>query len=78
MAYVIFIQNNLALFQCEKVRRSCKVFMLMAENILTRTSDQCRSHHQKMINYHGSVDKILEYYAEGVKKGPSLRRHRKI
>ena len=31
----------------------------MAKYIKTRSSGQCRSHHQKMLKKHGSIDNII-------------------
>lgn len=32
----------------------------MSQQIKTRSPDQCRSHHQKMIKYHASLDGIID------------------
>lgn len=34
----------------------------MSYLVKTRTADQCRSHHQKMLKYHGNITQILERY----------------
>ena len=38
----------------------------MAIDVKTRTADQCRSHHQKIIKYHNSLRDIVEYYKEHI------------
>jgi len=37
-------------------RKSQKVFLKMSLVVKTRTADQCRSHHQKFLKYHGDID----------------------
>jgi hypothetical protein len=34
----------------------------------TRTSDQCRSHHQKMMISHKSIDKIIKHLNKKISK----------
>ena len=41
-------------------RRAHKVFMLMAKRIKTRSADQCRGHHRKLMKANKSVDNIIE------------------
>lgn len=36
-------------------RKSKKVFLNMSKVVKTRTADQCRSHHQKILIYHKSL-----------------------
>ncbi len=36
--------------------------MRMAQQVRTRTADQCRSHHQKILKYHRSLQDIVDYY----------------
>lgn len=31
----------------------------MSEYVKSRTAEQCRSHHQKMIKFHGSIENII-------------------
>ena len=40
----------------------------MSKFILTRTADQCRSHHQKLSLYHQTVENIIKEY-EPVRTG---------
>lgn len=34
----------------------------MSQFIGTRSSIQCRSHHQKMMKHHKNIDAIIEYF----------------
>ena len=45
-------------------RRSLKVNVRMSRYVRSRTTKQCRSHHQKMLKHHGSIAGILEYFSE--------------
>jgi hypothetical protein len=45
-----------------ETRKINKVFQKMSKVILTRTADQCRSHHQKVVKYHDSIDSIINYF----------------
>lgn len=44
------------------VRRSLQLFKGMSRFIRTRTSAQCRTHHQKIIHKHGSLSKAIRIY----------------
>ena len=58
--YYIFLTVNEKLFEKKDSRRTDKVFKTMADFIGTRTSDQCRSHHQKIESKLGSITDIVE------------------
>jgi hypothetical protein len=47
---------------CRVLRKTEKVFLRMAQQVRTRTADQCRSHHQKILKYHRSLQDIVDYY----------------
>jgi hypothetical protein len=54
-------------------RKRNKVFTKMAKSIRSRNSDQCRSHHQKLMQYHGDINNIILHYQSFVfKKMESL------
>lgn len=55
MAYIQFIEDNLAEMETKLMRKSRKVFLNMSKLVKTRTADQCRSHHQKILIYHQSL-----------------------
>jgi hypothetical protein len=44
------------------MRKSRKVFLNMSKLVRTRTADQCRSHHQKILLYHKSLEEIVRFY----------------
>jgi hypothetical protein len=41
-----------------------KINVLMSEAIRTRSADQCRSHHQKMVKYHRDIPNIIAHIRE--------------
>ena len=43
------------------IRRKKKIHVLMSKSIKTRTPQQCRSHHQKMLKSHQTVLGIIEF-----------------
>lgn len=57
-----FLISNYSLFtQSQTDRRLMKINVLMSHAIKTRSPDQCRSHHQKMIKHHRDIPSIVEY-----------------
>jgi len=38
-----------------------KINVLMSQEVKTRSPDQCRSHHQKMMHYHHSIPNIIKH-----------------
>jgi len=42
-------------------RKSQKVNQKMSKFIKTRSGEQCRSHHQKMMKYHNDIPSIISY-----------------
>jgi hypothetical protein len=48
--YHDFIKMNRNLLIKNDRRRYDKVFMMMSNCVKTRTADQCRTHHQKLLN----------------------------
>jgi len=50
--YIKFIQANMEEMRCRIKRKSEKVFLQMSKLVKTRSADQCRSHHQKILKYH--------------------------
>jgi hypothetical protein len=38
-----------------------KINVLMSAAVKTRSADQCRSHHQKMIKYHRDIPNIITH-----------------
>ena len=52
-------------FQEEYLRRTKKVFVLISERVKTKTPDQCRSHHQKMMKHSKSIKNIIKRFLRG-------------
>ena len=60
--YMCFLVENYQLFLLSNnERRLRKINVLMSETIKTRSPDQCRSHHQKMMKFHHDIPSIVEY-----------------
>lgn len=47
---------------CPVARKANKVFLKMSREVKTRSADQCRSHHQKILKYHNSIEDIIAAY----------------
>ena len=61
-AYMRFLAANHELFQRSHTdRRMMKINVLMSMWIKTRSPDQCRSHHQKMMKYHSDIPTIINF-----------------
>lgn len=61
-AYMQFLEDNQVLFRGSKNdRRLVKINVLMSMCVGTRSPDQCRSHHQKMMKYHNDIPTIIHY-----------------
>lgn len=70
-SYMLFLMKNQWLFELSKIeRRDIKINVLMSQWVKTRSADQCRSHHQKMVKYHGNIKGVIEY-VEGLKQNGS-------
>lgn len=59
LLYLEFTKDNAFALENKENRRSSKIFKQMAKVVISRSADQCRSHHQKMEKKHGSVPNIL-------------------
>lgn len=55
------MKKNRYFFESEKLRRQHKVFKNMATFLKTRSSVQCRSHHQKLLARLKTFDEIVNY-----------------
>ena len=58
-AYIKFLKEKKPEMDVSTLRRSHKIFILMSKEVKTRSADQCRSHHQKIIKYHNTVDEAI-------------------
>ena len=47
--------------------------MLISEMVKTKTPDQCRSHHQKMLKHSGTIQKIINRFSK-IRSGPKKNR----
>jgi hypothetical protein len=47
--YTAFLRKNYHIMRSSRLRYHYKIFNAMAEEVGTRTSAQCKSHHQKML-----------------------------
>lgn len=63
-AYIQFIRENMAEMETKLMRKSRKVFLNMSKLVRTRTADQCRSHHQKILLYHKGLEEIVRFYEQ--------------
>ena len=60
--YKDFLVKNLHLFELPlRKRKELKVNIRMSKFMRTRNSSQCRSHHQKMLKYHGDNLAIIAH-----------------
>jgi hypothetical protein len=62
MLYAEFLQRYSDKINDQKFRKEIKVFKQISLFVKTRTSDQCRSHHQKILKIHKSIENILRVY----------------
>ncbi len=60
--YIEFLRGHVDEFRDKQSRRNQKIFVFMAKIIKTRSPIQCRSHHQKMINRHGTIWNVIDHY----------------
>jgi hypothetical protein len=60
--YVEYIRSNKELMAECKDKKRQRVFLHMSKLIKTRTPKQVKSHHQKLIKQHLSVDSIVQHF----------------
>jgi hypothetical protein len=61
-AYMYFLEAHNWLFErSNSDRRLLKINVLMSLWVKTRSPDQCRSHHQKMMKYHSDIPTIITH-----------------
>jgi hypothetical protein len=53
--------QNLAIFNSDELRKKNKVFSLLSASIVSRTTSQVKSHHQKMMKRHKDVENIIKF-----------------
>jgi hypothetical protein len=64
--YIEFLKKNIEEMRGKVSRKSQKVFLKMSRLIKTRTPDQCRSHHQKILMYHSNLEEAIRFFDEDV------------
>lgn len=59
LKYTIFLTYFQGLLEDPVKKKSVRIYDMMADMIITRTSNQCRSHHQKMEKYRSTIADII-------------------
>ena len=60
LAYLQFLKENMKNFHHEKMRRENKIFLEMSYFMgCSKSSEQCRTHHQKALQKYGCLENIL-------------------
>lgn len=62
MIYIKFLKDNAKDFETEHERRTKTVFKRLSDILKTKQIKQCKSHHQKMISQHETIEQIAEYH----------------
>ena len=62
--YLNYLQNHKELFVDFRTRKSNKVFVSISKLLKTRKSHQVKSHHQKLMEKHGSIPEIIAFLRE--------------
>lgn len=66
----------------KRLSKGEKIFKEMSLVMGTRNNEQCRSHHQKLMKRHKSLDKIICYFknkrVEEMKKGKKSSKGKKV
>jgi len=58
--YALFLAQNESEFASEWLRRSRRVYSRMSQIIPSKSANQCKSHHYKMIKHNGNFKKIIK------------------
>jgi hypothetical protein len=54
------LQTNSRLFELSlSEKKNLRINVLMSKKVKTRSSQQCHSHHQKMMKKYGSIETLL-------------------
>lgn len=59
--FLNFLKKEKTIISCQKGRKETKIFVRLSAEVKTRSPDQCRSHHQKMIKHHNDINGIIKY-----------------
>jgi hypothetical protein len=60
--YIHFLETHHDTMQRSKLRKTKKIFIKMAKTVKTRVPEQCRSHHQKMMELHGTLEEVIRFF----------------
>ena len=66
MNYILFLKQNTETLKNMLNGEKSLIYNHMAAFVRTRNSLQCRSHHQKMLKTHHSIQDIISYYTKVV------------
>ena len=72
-SYITYLTNFRYIFDSQAERKRVKVFRHLSKLIKTRNPHQIKSHHQKMMLRHRTVDQIIEYLRIKITKELSLK-----
>lgn len=62
LKYIAFLKVNRELFSLSVAdRKKVKINIKLSEWVGTRSADQARSHHQKMLQYHKNFEGIIAH-----------------
>lgn len=64
--YIQFLKDNLSIMEDKESRIKSKIFIKMSKKVRSRNSDQCRSHHQKLVEYYETAENIISHYENNV------------
>ena len=64
--YIEFLKENKRSFEDESTRRSSKIFLEMSLSLRTKSPEQCRTHHQKIMTKYGTLDMIIAYFTQTI------------
>jgi hypothetical protein len=69
--YIEFICEHSKQLNDKSSRKSQRVFLQMSMVITSRSAEQCRTHHQKMLKTHGSLEHVVaDYRRRGYPRSP--------
>jgi hypothetical protein len=57
-----FVEKNKDILSNKVARRKAKIFKKMSKVLGTRTADQCRTHHQKMLQTYHNITRIIRHF----------------
>ena len=62
--YKNFLKRYRTIFLDHRLRRCNQIFVKMAKRMKSRGPLQCRSHHQKMLKKHHTIDQIISHFQD--------------